>query len=318
MHTSSARAIRPTILALAIGATLSPPALAHLDPPQENYATWDSVNGAITSLWNARLTYNRPWVWGTLNQNLDATISGNIDKGRGLAGHPPPANSIYLIPKVSIRSTSLPRGLHHLAAALLTYDRAQAAVGHFYPTYTDGSENDHLFNTPVSYNATYTAFFGTGTRSRHDNDAGYLPAVAVPACPAPAAAAVTAAWGNGVGAAMNALNNFAGITNAQRWQCYAQRAAPPGVNVFNAASGYMEFDHPDQYGAGFAHEFSDSNNGRIVYDYVNGKVYYTPTHYRPSYYLGGNPNQGGNLTVSPNNLCPDGQVCASPFFEIVE
>lgn len=306
------QALCRTLLALALSTALAQPASAHLDPPGEQYATWNSVNDAVNGLWNARLTYNRPWTWGTLAANLDPAISQNIDKGSRWNNNPPTPTSVYLIPKVSIRSTSLPRGLHHLAAALLTYNRAQVAPGHFYPTYTDGSENTLVLNTPASFSVTFPAFFNAHTRSRHDNDAGYLPAVVTPACPAPAAAVVTGAWANGAQAVMHALDTQAGITNAQRWQCYAQRAAPPGVAIVDAAGGYMEFDHPDYIGAGQAHEFSDANNGRIVYDYVNGKVYYTPTHYRPSY------KAGAVLTISPNNDCPGGQTCASPFFEIVE
>ena len=312
MPRSSTKTRYHAALALAISATLCQNASAQLDPPGEQYATWDSINDAINGLWNARLTYGRPWNWGTLEANLDPAIGNNIDKGSGLNAHPATPTSVFLIPKVSIRSVSLPRGLHHLAAALLTYDRAQVGAGHFYPAYTDASHNNSVFNTPVSYHATYVNFFATGTRSRHDNGNGYLPAVAVPACPAPVAATVNAAWANGAAAVMTALDNQAGASNAQRWQCYAQRAAPPGIAIINAASGYMEFNHPDATGAGNAREFSDSNNGRIVYDYVNGKVYYTPTHYRPSY------KQAGVLSVSQDNNCPANQTCASPFFEIVE
>ncbi|MET0264921.1 MAG: hypothetical protein ABW202_04845 [Duganella sp.] len=309
--------------ALAVGFVLCAAhsaAQSQLDPASRQYVKWNSQADAVQKLWDARLTYNRPWQWGTLNQNLHGDISNNIHKGSGLAmGRPPQntPNSVYLIPKVSIRSGQLPRALHHLAAALLTYP-SNTAGAPFYPAYTDSEGLDYLANTDYQRVGTYREFIASGTRSRHDNAMGYLPTVALPACPAPVTAAITTAWNAGTAGnpgtrqakdALNAGGAMAAYTNAVKWHCYAMRAAPPNSAVFNQAAGYMEFDHPD--GPPSGREYSDSNEGRVVYDYINGRVYYTPTHYRPSY------RDGNTLQVSINNNCPDGRTCISPFFEIV-
>jgi hypothetical protein len=294
-------------------------AWAQLDPP--GYASWGAETAAVQTLWNARLTYNRPWVWGTTNANLDPTIGASINRGSGLTAAPPlqlTASSIYLIPKVSIRSASLPRGLHHLAAALLTANPGNTAPLGFYPAYTDNGGIATLLNTAGTALGAYAPYLHAHTRSRYDNVTGYLPAVATPVCPPAVTVLVTTQWNAGTAAnpakqlvmnALNAMPALPAVTNAQKWHCFAMRAAPPGITLFNVASGYIELDHPD--GAMAEYTFA-APRGRLVYDYVNGRVFYTPTHYYPTYFA------AGVLTVSANYNCPVATVCANPFFEIVQ
>lgn len=296
------------------------------DPPGEQYAVWNSRELAVAALWGERQLHGRDWAWGTTYRDLDPAIRGAIAIGarQQSASGAGIRDTVYLVPQVPIRSSQLPRALHHLAAALL--GPGQGTVG-FDLGYVDGSHNDFILNTagePVpgpngSYLKTYRAFVETGSRSRHDNGLGYLPALAPPACPAGAAKASATAWSQGDKArpararAMDALDAYRpALTNVEKWHCLAVLAVPPQkANSGKAvgAVGYIELDHPDGV---VKREFSDSNDGRVVYDYVNGRVFYTPTHYRPTYKDG-----TGAIRVSEDNACPTGQTCASPFFEIV-
>lgn len=293
------------------------PAVAHAqyDPPNAVYATWASKEAAVQSLWDARKRFGAIWNPGTAYAALDPAIRNKIaiGSGRGSNVQATP-DSVYLIPQVDIRSPSLPRALHHVAAALLRYDPGNAK---FYPSYTDSQNRQVVVSTTGVELGSYIAFLAGGTRSRHDNLMKYLPDVTVPDCPSGVGAAVAAAWNRAnaqqtstKAAMLDALNGQSGNTNRQKWHCLAMRAVPPNSTDTARAFGYIEFDHPD--GPGGQREYTESNDGRIVYDYVNGRVYYTPTHYRPTY-----RDATGALRISENNQCPERQICASPFFEIV-
>lgn len=311
---------RPLGLAL-VGLLCAGAAQANLDPPPgTDYPTWDTPESAIQALWQARITYNQRWAWGMTSKQVPQQVLDNIEKGRGLGTGKPPqrtSDSIYLIPKVGIRSGKLPRALHHVAAALLSY-RLDAINIAFYPSYTDVEVGAQLYTSQYALISDYPEYFWQETRSRHDDEMMYLPAVPTPQCPAVVGQTVVTAWNAGTPqvpakqSVMTALAGppMAGYANAVKWHCLAMRAAPPGSTVLDKAFGYIEFSEPDADTS--KREYRHSDQGRIVYDYVRGRVYYTPSHYRPSYY------DGTELKVSNDNTCPEGRVCASPFFEIVE
>ena len=306
------RPLLTVLLLLALGAVLPASAQPPCPPPNAAWVCWDMQPSAVQSLWNARKLYGATWAPGATYANLAPAIRDRIaiGAGRGTNLQATP-DSVYLIPQVDVGTANLPRALHQVASALLRLDTGNAK---FYPSYTDSAGKSRIVNSVGGEIGTYIAFLGAGTRSRHDNALRYLPTVVVPACPAAVGAAVTTAWNrvdpatSAKARALDALNQQSGNTNRAKWHCLAMRAAPPGVTDFTTASGYMEFDHPD----GADREYRESNEGRIVYDYVNGRVYYTPTHYRPTW-----RDATGAVQLSPDNRCPLTRTCASPFFELV-
>lgn len=299
-------------LTLALVGLLPAGALAQCAPPNTAYVCWDLQQDAVQSLWNARKLNGAAWAFGTTYANLAPATRDRIAIGAGRGGNlQATPDSVYLIPQVDVGTANVPRALHQVASALLRLDTGNAK---FYPSYTDSAGKSRIVNSNGDEIGSYIDFLGAGTRSRHDNALRYLPTVAVPACPPAVGAAVTTAW-NRVDPtttakirALAALNQQSGNTNRAKWHCLAMRAAPPGSTDVASASGYMEFDHPD----GANREYRESNQGRIVYDYVNGRVYYTPTHYRPTW-----RSPTGTVQLSPDNNCPTGNPCASPFFELV-
>lgn len=299
-------------LLLALGIVLPAGALAQCPAPNAAYVCWDMQPDAVRSLWNARKLNGAAWTFGTTYANLARATRDRIAIGAGRGGNlQATPDTVYLIPQVDVGTANLPRALHQVASALLRLDTGNAK---FYPSYTDSAGKSRIVNSNGNEIGAYIAFLGTGTRSRHDNALRYLPDVAVPACPPAVGTAVNAAWNrvdpatSAKARALEALNQQSGNTNRAKWHCLAMRAAPPNSTDFASASGYMEFDHPD----GANREYRESNEGRLVYDYVNGRVYYTPTHYRPTW-----RDANGAVQLSANNSCPEGRSCASPFFELV-
>lgn len=96
----------------------------------------------------------------------------------------------------------------------------------------------------------------------------------------------------------------------QKWNCYEQIFDDPKPREGRGyikptqrlnGSGYIEITDPD---------LLEKDNGRIVFDYVNRRVYYTPTHY-VAQQLGKEPLQQWKACLT------DVEECINPFVEIV-
>ena len=101
------------------------------------------------------------------------------------------------------------------------------------------------------------------------------------------------------------------LTNTQKWDCYSERFFDPNARS-EETTGYVELTHPPEKPGDYDKALQI---GRIVFDYVNGRVFYTPTHYHPTKAL------GETYESSAHNTCDwplkEGG-CANPFFEIVK
>ncbi|AUH51798.1 hypothetical protein CXB49_13695 [Chromobacterium sp. ATCC 53434] len=246
---------------------------------------WPSPRDAIGQLWSARMPLGARWTpqqcgnYAALPANVQAVVRNT---GSGL-----------VVPQVQKDRAVLTNGLRQMAASLLQYHPATVAAGQFYPQEVDG---------PFPMNAAYWAEYA---RSPHGNALNHLPAVNTAGldlnqCPDLA--------GLGRQAAMNALNDEANISNSLRWHCYANRFSTVGGEAV-PLTGYVEFTQPE-YPADNQYAYAAAD-GRVVYDYVNNRVYYTPAHYKQWKRNDFAPDQ------TPLYGCTPAGSCCDPFFEIV-
>ncbi|WP_434628652.1 hypothetical protein [Chromobacterium sp. CV08] len=246
---------------------------------------WTNPQDAIGQLWSARMPLGARWTpqqcgnYAALPADVRAVVSHT---GSGL-----------VVPQVKKDRAVLTNGLKQMASSLLQYHPATVAAGQFYPQEVDG---------PFVMDAAYWA---DHARSPHGNARHHLPAVNTAGldlnqCPNLA--------GLGPRAAMDALNGEANISNSLRWHCYANRFRVVGGEEVPLV-GYMEFTQPE-YPADDQYAYAAAD-GRVVHDYVNNRVYYTPAHYKQWKKADFAPDQTGAYGCTPAGSCCD------PFFEIV-
>jgi hypothetical protein len=255
---------------------------------------WKSETDAIGSLWAVN---QRPTLWsvdlcdnfGNMPVNVQAVATNTA------SGLP--------VLQVRVGNPQLTDNVAAIARALLGVDLGNNAVNQFIP-------DDPNPNGPILTNA---QFWDDNLRSAHTNGNGYLPApnfatlVNPPNnCPASLAAALGPARAN----RRETLDdlNAAALTNKQRWHCYAHRFQDPANNNNAPPPGFVEvthFEFPDPFSQYPLAEVS----GRFVFDYTQGRVYYTPAHYHLWNKKDFSPVQDG---VQPDA----GSVC-NPFFQIV-
>jgi hypothetical protein len=288
----------------------APPAMAR---------AWTDTVDAITRLWNIN---QAPNAWLVANCNNKTAMPQNV---QALAVTP---GSGYVILKVPVTSTELTDNLRSLARALLNIsptNNGNNAQNAFYPTDPDQ-------NPPITMNAD---FWEANARSAHVNGDGYLPTVDLgnlvnPPVNCPANIAPKPNANRSLSGLLNRRQTMdalstAALTNQQRWHCYsfrfadpkAQWVTPPKSKKKNAPEpvpqppvpvGYVEITHfekPQTQGG----QYPEANaSGRLVYDYVQGLVYYTPAHYAPWFKANFNP-VGKNDDFSKATAC-------SPFVQI--
>lgn len=246
---------------------------------------WATTSEAIENLWQARFPTQRPW------RVTDADNYDNLsDAAQEYATN---TESGLVIPSLSYRHPNLTLGLKELAWALLTYD----PYGNNFIPVGEGEAPSEQFE----FN---TRFWAEQLRSPHGNARNHLPTinhdVTTEDCPADIAETA------GREAVLILLAQFDGVTNRQRWHCYANRFSTVGQNTI-ALTGYVEVTQIEYMGA-YDHAASD---GRIVYDYIQGRVFYTPAHYRQWKKADFSPDMTGGYGCTPAG------TCASPFFEII-
>ncbi|SOC15147.1 hypothetical protein [Thalassospira xiamenensis] len=248
-------------------------------------ADWQDQQDAIHQLWDARApvghTQNFPANqcdnWAALPQNVQAV---STQTGSGL-----------VVPSVSAANNALTDGLRQMAQSLHAYNTALTNVGTFYPAEVDG---------PFLMDAAY--WQGAG-RSPHGNALDHLPQINLAGldnntCPAGLA-------NMNRQQVMDALNQTNNISNSQRWHCYSNRFSTVGQDHI-PLTGYVEFTQQEYNGYAYA-----AADGRIVYDYVNNLVYFTPAHYRQWKKADFAQDMTGNYGCTP------GGTCCDPFFKIV-
>lgn len=250
---------------------------------------WTDQQDAIGQLWSGRSPVGTAHTfpvdqcdnWGTLPQNVK-DVSTQTRSG-------------LVVPSVSATRAVVTNGLQQMAQSLHAYNVGTVATGFFYPT-------DNI-DGPLNMNA---AFWQDAARSPHGNALNHLPQLNLAGlnnanCPAGMAAMNRANL-------MNTLDQQPGISNSQRWHCYSERfSVVGGANI--PLTGYVEFTQieipaDNQYAFAAA-------DGRIVYDYVNNLVYFTPAHYRQWKKADFAPDMTGGYGCTP------GGTCCDPFFKIV-
>lgn len=93
-----------------------------------------------------------------------------------------------------------------------------------------------------------------------------------------------------------------------KWLCYSSRFT---ANEHQAnPNGYIELNHPN-----------GDANARLIFDYINGKLYYTPTHYSPTRSKNEDNEDVFTTYVLENTIpryqCRVAGACNSPYFEII-
>jgi hypothetical protein len=252
---------------------------------------WENPTKAIEQLWGARLTNTRPWPIDKTNSyaTLDPLVQ---DVSRDTA-------SGLVIPQVSINSSRVTDGLKQMAWALLTYNLNAIAANSFIP--------QGVGTPPAETLVINTAFWVNLLRTPHGNERNHLPNLVLPVldiaqCP-------NLAGLNRINV-VNTLNHTASITNQLRWHCYANRFNSVGDAVI-PLTGYVEITQSEYTGVNFGYAYS-SSDGRIVFDYVNNRVFYTPAHYKQWKKADFSPDGTGNYGCTPNG------TCANPFIELVQ
>ncbi|WP_417815886.1 hypothetical protein [Thalassospira alkalitolerans] len=249
---------------------------------------WTDQQDAIGQLWSGRspagnaqnFPVNQCNNWGALPQNVQAASTQTL--------------SGLVVPSVSSQRAVVTNGLRQMAQSLHAYNVAQVAVGNFYPT-------DNI-NGPLNMDH---AFWQGAGRSPHGNALDHLPRLNLAGlnnanCPANMNALNRQQI-------MDALDQLGGISNSQRWHCYSERFSMVGGAAI-PLTGYVEFTQieipaDNQYAYAAA-------DGRIVYDYVNNRVYFTPAHYRQW------KKADFAMDMTGNYGCTPGGSCCDPFFKI--
>ncbi|WP_440216592.1 hypothetical protein [Chromobacterium piscinae] len=270
------RALHALIPAAALAISLSGHAVAA--------DKWTDPQDAIGQLWSARMPLGARW---TPQQCSDYNaLPADV---RAVVSH---TGSDLVVPQVKQDRAVLTNGLRQMASSLLQYQLATVAAGQFYPPEVDG---------PFLMNAAYWEKYA---RSPHGNQLNHLPAVNIAGLnlnQCPNLDNLTRQ------AAMDLLNSTAGISNSLRWHCYANRFRTVS-NAQIPLTGYVELTQAEYAGDNqYAYAASD---GRVVYDYVNSRVYFTAAHYKQWRKSDFAPDQTGSYGCTPAGSCCD------PFFEI--
>lgn len=248
---------------------------------------WTSPQDAVGQLWSARLPLGASWT--------PAQCSNYAALPQAVQGAVSSTQSGLVIPRVKLNRAVLTNGLRQMATALLVnYPLGQAQANIFYP----GNDVDGPLNmTP--------AFWAEQARSPHGNERNHLPTINLgnlnlAQCP-------DLANVQGRQTVMDTLN-AANLTNRQRWHCYANRFRTVGGAQI-ALTGYVEITQAE-YPADNQYAYAASD-GRLVFDYVNGRVFYTPAHYKQWKKTDFAPDQTGGYGCTPAGSC------CNPFFELV-
>lgn len=108
----------------------------------------------------------------------------------------------------------------------------------------------------------------------------------------------------------------ADLTNQQRWQCYSLRFRDRQNTIL--PTGYAEISPPTEK------DYKEVN-ARIVYNYVENKIYYSPYHYRPYYCTDKLYSEEGfegfefqKCFLSEDMKCPNDEICQNPYFNVIE
>ncbi|AUG54260.1 hypothetical protein [Thalassospira marina] len=252
---------------------------------------WLDPQDAIAQLWSGRAPVGQgaQWPvnqcnqWDALPADIQA-VSTNTDSG-------------LVIPSVDVNRAVLTNGLQQMAKSLLAYDLSTMEAGHFYPP----ADIDGPFILDPE-------FWQDAARSPHGNALDHLPVLD------------TSGFNNELhmtevlktqnrAEVMNTLNATPGMTNSQRWNYYAARFAKVGQDTI-PLTGYVEFTQmEDQWDNQYSFAAAD---GRIVYDYINNKVYFTPAHYKQWKQADFKPDD------TPAYGCTPEGTCCDPFFQITQ
>ena len=252
---------------------------------------WTNPTDAIGQLWGARLTNGGPWpLEKTNNYNaLDPRVKEvSTNTASGL-----------VIPSISINHPNLTDGLKQMSWALLTYNLNTQQTGQFIPQGVGVPPAEPFPRLDAN-------FWADLLRSPHANERNHLPNLNIPPnfdvrqCPNLKDMSRLDV--------LNTLDRTANITNQFRWHCYADRFKQVGGQII-PLTGYIEITQNEDYLNQYDYARSD---GRIVFDYINGRVFYTPAHYKQWKTANFAPDETANYGCTPPN------TCANPFFELVQ
>jgi len=250
---------------------------------------WLNPQDAISQLWTGRspVGQGKEWPvdqcnnWGALPEDVQ-TASTNTLSG-------------LVIPTVGVNRAILTTGLQQMAKSLLAYDLATLEAGHFYPP--DDIDGPFALNP---------AYWQNAARSPHGNALDHLPVLDISGFDNEIHMTEVLKTQNRA-EVMNTLNQTGGMTNSQRWNYYAARFSKVGQENI-PLTGYVEFTQmEDQWDDQYAFAAAD---GRIVYDYVNNRIYYTPAHYKQWKQDDFTPDD------TPAYGCTPEGTCCDPFFKI--
>lgn len=249
--------------------------------------TWNDPTDAITKLWGGRQAAGNNWPVASCDNFAalpKAVQTFTSDTGAGL-----------VVPKLRVGYETLTDNVRAIGRALLNTPLQHAAANAFLPT-------DINPNGPIVMNQ---QFWAANLRSSHADNLHRLPApggkLPDPPKNCPALAALNR------DATLAALQAAPNLTNQQKWHCYAHRFRMVG-KVDNGIPGFVEITHFEFLGAS-QYAYAESR-GRFVFDYVNGRLYYTPAHYQ----------RWSKQSFAPvdDQPPPAANSTCSPFFEIVK
>ncbi|RCK47633.1 hypothetical protein TH25_15210 [Thalassospira profundimaris] len=252
---------------------------------------WINPQDAIAQLWSARAPAGQGKDWPVDQCNNWNALPANIQAASTRT------NSGLVIPTIDIDRAVLTNGLKQMAQSLLAYDLDETEAGHFYPT----SDIDG----PLNMDAT---FWQDAARSPHGNALDHLPVLDISGFHNELHMTEVLKDKNRA-EVMDTLNNTGNMFNSQRWNYYAARFSKVGQDTI-PLTGYVEFTQNEilqdnQYAFAQA-------DGRIVYDYVNKIVYYTPAHYKLWKKADFAPDN------SPAYDCNPAGTCCDAFFKIAD
>lgn len=252
---------------------------------------WIDYNYAASFLFSRRLGNDIYYKMEEYNDNMKSyVIKNDIEKD----------NFVNYIPKVTLREDNFPPKLFRFLKYIFKHSKLST---NFFPDiYYNDSENDvKLFKQKLSTSQ-------EGLRDFHNNEQNFLPKIKYerPICP------IIPEFNENKDQFFKKVIEKE-MSNQQRWHCYSLRFRDKKNT--NLSTGYAEITPPVE-------ENYNEVSARIVYNYVEKKIYYSPYHYRPYYCTDKIYNKDvfvfQKCYLAETYLCPFLEICQNPYFNIIE
>lgn len=296
----------------------------------QSVAIWNNRQDAIRKLWRARISDGKSFPirkcnsWGQLNAFQ-----------RRFASYNPQSMDHLVIPWVNVNHNNLTPRVAQMGQILLRYVQNRlrqqstqdprgwlpvsplniATIDFWKQTATKGLREAHgngrrVLPNPVTVfgQGNIPAWFSNPAMNQQTNLPGYCP----PNLRNPPGAE---GHNNILPYQITLLHNYhaAGLTNQMKWHCYAFLQPPPALAP-NPGHGFIEITGVQE----FANYGDSIAEGRFVFDYLNGHVYYSPIHYRQWKKGLTNPAEQFAPDDSQHNTCATPGACCTSFFRLVD